>query len=201
MAILIPPGFAEIAVELRATGDPDPWYVTWGVDCSASGGDIEQIGNTSITAFLSILEQISEDVTLTGAFVTLGQDGADNIRQFVPNGSLNHGGDTNGKLPQNCAVLIRKNSGQGGRRSRGRIFIPLLAGETVVSNVGQISPAALASYQTQATEFFDSLALEPGPTPMVILHSSGGISLAGPPTPVTSVSVDSTIATQRRRLR
>ena len=92
MAILIPPGFAEIAVELRATGDPDPWYVTWGVDCSASGGDIEQIGNTSITAFLSILEQISEDVTLTGAFVTLGQDGADNIRQFVPNGSLNHGG-------------------------------------------------------------------------------------------------------------
>lgn len=201
MPLIIPPGFTEVAIELRATGDPDPWYVTYGVDSSEAEGNIQAIGQTSIDAWTPVMTVMSDIVTFSGVKLTVGQDGEFPIRQFVPTGTTVTGGDSNGKLPSNCALLVRKNSNIGGRRARGRMFVPLVLGETVVDNVGVITGGALTSYQAKMNGHFVELQNNAIATPMVILHSSGGQSPPGDPTVVTSVQCDNVIATQRRRLR
>lgn len=201
MPLIIPPGYADIAAEMLCQGDPDPWYCTWGVDSSAATGDPEDIGHTSITAWTIMMSQLSPECQFTGVKVTIGQDGAENIRQFVPVDAATPGTSNVPKLPQNNAVLIRKTSAVGGRRARGRLFVPNMATEGSVSNVGLIAGDVRAAYQGFATQFLNSLAENAIPTPMVILHNSLGISPIIDPTPVTSLVVDQTISTQRRRLR
>lgn len=203
MGLIIPPGFAEIAMEIVNAGDPDPWYVTWGVDTDAADGDIVGVGLASIGSFDdSWLVQLSNDSRVTGCFVTLGQDGAP-IRQFVSNPATGQGTNSTAKLPQNCALLVRKNTGIGGRRSRGRFFLPGIVSEANVDNVGRISGGAMTEYQsaadTQLVLLADPVGAPPS-TPMVVLHSSGNSAIIDP-TPVVSLSVDSVISTQRRRLR
>ena len=202
MALVIPPGFADVAIELRAVGDPTPWYCTYGVDISDAGGDIEAIGERQISAFSLLMPDLHPDVTLTGVKLTIGQDGPDPVRQFVPALTTINGATPGAKLPQNCALLVRKNTAAGGRRSRGRMFVPLILGEAGVSNVGVISPDALNDYATSVNDFFGGLTAPitaPG-TPMVVLHSTG-ISAVPDPSVVTTLSCDNVISTQRRRLR
>lgn len=204
MPLIIPPGYADVAVQLRAQGDPDPWYVTWGVDCSGVDGDVPTIAGVSCGAFASVMTYMSNIVTLTGAAISVGQDGPQPIREFYPLTTPIQGGGTSQKLPQNCALLVRKNSSGAGRRSRGRMFLPLVIAEGEVSNVGLIDGGSMPIVQAMANSFWAYLNGPPDPpmsTPMVILHSSGGVSEAGVPNVVTSLAVDPVIATQRRRLR
>lgn len=203
MPLIIPPGFCEIAIEMVNEGDPDPWYVTWGVDSSGAGGDIVAIGEYNLGAMDPWLHLLSNQCQITGAFVTMGQDGPFPIRQFVPTPSPRVGLNAGNKLPQNCALLVRKNSAMGGRRARGRFFLPGVLNEGSVDNVGRIGTSDFSPYRDSATEMFSWLqATGPLPnTPMVILHTSGGPTPMIDPTPVTSLSTDQVISTQRRRLR
>ena len=198
VTLVIPPGFAEVAIEIRNTGDPVPWFVTYGIDVSAAGGDVEEIGGSCMASFANWTPQMSTDTTITGVNLTIGQDGPDPVRQFVAAPVTYTGAATGGKLPQNCALLVRKNTGAGGRRSRGRYFMPAVVAEGAVDNVGLISGDALGVYQGLATEHLEAQASED--VPMVLLHGTGSSAIIDP-TPVVSLSCDNVISTQRRRLR
>jgi len=97
-------------------------------------------------------------------------------------------------VPMNCALLVRKTSSQPGRGGRGRYFIPFALEETDVSETGQIDGTTVSDWQTIQTAFLAALVAED--VPMVILHSGAGV-----PAAVTTLNVQSKIATQRRRLR
>jgi hypothetical protein len=121
----------------------------------------------------------------------------------------------NAVLPQNCAMLIKKKTAKAGRRNSGRMYIPSgYMAEADVSNNGSIATASLQAYQNWANGFLgnmtDPIAVPPAPATSFILsllHSEptddqGNVTGPAPiPTDITSLVVDSRIATMRTRLR
>lgn len=202
MTLEIPTGYAHIGMQFRHNLDPEPWWVTWGVDVSDFGTtDLAEIGAGNINAFWpTFVDQFSTAVTLLGCQVRLGDDSASPPVHFQADGR--NGSNTDAKLPQNCALLVKKQTGLGGRQHRGRMFMPGVLSEGEVDAVGQISSASMTSLTGDVVNFLSALesGVGEGPMPMVVLHNQTGTDTPLP-TPVTSLVVDPRISTQRRRLR
>lgn len=203
MTLVIPPGFGQASIQFTNESDPDPWYITFGVDLGDAGGDYDAVFNTIVEGFAeSFLPDISNGTAVTGVRLTVGVDGPDNLTLFT---SYNlPGSSTGAKLPQNCALLVDKVTLAPGRKGKGRLYIPSILTETAVNPAGVIDGATVSGLQTSANSFLALLALPEtplpsAPAPMVLLHNAYTPQPA--PTPVQSLRVQSVIATQRRRLR
>lgn len=201
MALAIPPGYAQCSIEIRNSGDPDPWYVTHGIDVSDAGGDYTVVGQQVMSAFatawLSFLRTTSR---ITGVYLTIGSDGGNYTLYVTPVGNL-VGTSSAEKLPQNCAYLVQKVTLRPGRAGKGRCYLPGIAPETSVDDVGVLNSGAITSAQTACNTWLDYLLGDPGPaTPMVLLHNEGVPGGTGPSS-VTQLRIAPVIATQRRRLR
>jgi hypothetical protein len=92
---------------------------------------------------------------------------------------------------------VRKNTARGGRRGRGRIYLPWFIAEDGVDEVGLITPGTIGAIQAAMDVWRTKLV--DFDLPMYVLHNSG-ISATGTPDQVTSLRVQGMIATQRRRL-
>jgi hypothetical protein len=106
------------------------------------------------------------------------------------------GGGAFNALPQNVSLLIEKLASIGGRRNRGRFYVPGINELDILSN-GAVDPTARTAWQTGANNFylgFDSAVNVGDP---VILHTLAPFT----PTVVDQFVVDPVCATQRRRLR
>lgn len=203
MALVIPPGFAQASVQIRMDGDPDPWYITHGLDLTDNVGSYQQVASKVVGAWTAnILAQLPTTARVSGVQLQVGQDGPDNLTLFFPYDIA--GGSTGDKLPQNCAALVTKVTERPGRTGKGRVFIPSLLLDSVVNNIGVISGAALDALQGDLDQILPFLA-DPQPgydsnVPMVLLHNAG-VPGGTTPTPVTDLVLQPVIATQRRRLR
>lgn len=98
-------------------------------------------------------------------------------------------------VPINCSMLLTKTTALGGRKYKGRAYLPpLYPGEDVISHNGSINQAFVDNlndwYGNAYTEL-DGSALPP-----YLFHSG-----AEAPTLIAGWSVSTLIATQRRRLR
>lgn len=98
-------------------------------------------------------------------------------------------------VPINSSVLVRKNTTLGGRKGRGRLFVPpWFPAEISVDALGNIESTSLAGLQTSWTALIGSFAtLDLVP---FLFHSD-----ATAPTQITSFTVQGLLATQRRRMR
>lgn len=196
MTVIVPPGYGAAAIEMKHSSDPDPWFVTFGVDINGPA-DGQAAANEVFAAWkASIGLQLSSDVTSVACNLRIGQDGPTD-GEFRSVLSPAAGTSSAAMLPQNCAALYRKLTGLAGRRNRGRFFVPGILREGGVNAVGAIDSGDVADLQLQADAFLTQL--DSRGVPMVILHSSGTGS--GAPTPVSALQVDRVISTQRRRLR
>ena len=201
MTLVIPSGYAQMTAVLRNDGDPEPWAVTWAVDAGDNPANFTEVIGVSIGAFetcwLSSMTAATRLQEVQGRF---GLVGGDTVTISVPTTSTGSGGAD--KLPQNCALLVRKETSTPGRKGKGRMYLPNVLNESTVDNVGVISPAALVGFQEAADDFLEALSNDtlPQPTPMVLLHNDapGG---PHPPSLVNRLVADPVIATQRRRLR
>ncbi len=107
-------------------------------------------------------------------------------------------------------MLIHKRTGMAGRRGRGRFFFPpSQLDEADISPAGFLSPAYVLSIDTnllQAYAIIDAYSPSAGP---VLLHGEPWVEGSDPPvfspapdpTAITSFTLDTRVATQRRRLR
>jgi hypothetical protein len=200
--LIIPPGYAQILHSISLIGDAEPMAVTYGVQLTTGAAFTDQANAQSLhTKFITAFDtQISNQYSLESTTLRRpdGETPTDptfvgiHTQKEVFNG-------TDNPLPQNCAWLIQKRSGLGGRRRRGRMYMPAPA-ETVVGATGIITAASVTAMQTQMNTWLASIAADNAFEGMVILHSSG-VSAVPTPTPVSQLVVDSRIATQRRRLR
>lgn len=203
MALVIPPGFAQASVQIRMDGDPDPWYITHGIDLTENTTTFQFAASKVVGAWTeNILAQLPTSARVSGVQLQIGQDGPDNLTLFFPYDI--QGGSTGDKLPQNCAALVTKVTERAGRTGKGRVFIPSLLLDSVVNNIGVISGDAMSALQGDLDQILPYLA-EPIPgndsvTPMVLLHNAG-VPGGTTPTPVTDLVLQPVIATQRRRLR
>jgi hypothetical protein len=198
MGVLIPPGFGQLTFVMTKSGDAEPMMNTQGVDPAGSVLDPSEIAASAYAAWAAgPLTQMPATMVLTKVIYSVGQDGGDPITYENPGSSAGAGGET--YLPQNCAVLVRKRTALGGRRNRGRLFVPYLATESNCDAVGILTP----SYRTGLQDIFDDLfdAFTTAGIAPVVLHDPGGIGVEPAPTPMVNYVVDNKIATQRRRLR
>lgn len=102
----------------------------------------------------------------------------------------------NGVSP-NTAVLVSKVTGVGGRRNKGRMFLPGLLANSDVGETGLLGGAQLTAIQADVNDWFD--VLETNATPMYILHNDPPVGVT--PTLVSALTVEPLAATQRRRMR
>lgn len=105
-------------------------------------------------------------------------------------------------LPNNCTWLVQKRTGFLGRAYRGRMYIPMVDGltEGEVSPTGVIDTASITPRNTLLAGILTSVAALTDVS-LALLHTetAPGVGLAA--TPINAMTVDTKIATQRRRMR
>lgn len=206
----IPVGFAQVTHEFSGINVPTGAAVVYGVsNVPADSAAAIAAGIDPLFAQF-VIDCCSPDVTLETTKVKLGPDATGASAEFSGEGGTGGNGTTS--LSPGSALLFTKNTALGGRRGRGRMYLPGVA-EVVVNDAGGLEAGAALQFQTAADALLQDL--ETAGWPMFLLHSpptewqivngqSRRIEVAGSvpaPTEVTSLTVSSTIATQRRRLR
>jgi hypothetical protein len=103
------------------------------------------------------------------------------------------GGTTDDAGGAQVSALIRKSTALGGRRGRGRMYLPAIP-EVQVNQGGELVEGFRSALEADTITFFGALATN-SLIPCVE-HTDGGT-----PTAITGWAVPGTVATQRRRQR
>jgi hypothetical protein len=192
----VPPGYGDVSIKLGHAGQNRPAYITFGVDPTSTNPDIVALAiATAFKGAGSLAGKFSSSVVIGPTYVRLGQDGGEALVGVDDTTTVGVLGSAT--PPSNVAVLVHKRTARGGRRGRGRMFMPWWIGEADVDNTGNIINATITTLNTCLDVF--RTALSSGSNPMVILHDEGK-TVMGAPDVVTNMFVDRTVATQRRRL-
>jgi len=191
-----PPGFGDCSLRFTLAGFLRPAYITFGIDASGTNPNLVA-GEvyTAATAASSLMSQMDSTVTLVESIVRLGTDGGEDLVGNATGSTV--GGLTGGAPPPNVAVLAHKRTARGGRRGRGRWYLPWYMSANDVGEDGVIIEAKRALKQSALNAFTNNLST--GGNPLVVLHNPG-ISSPGAPDVVTSIVVSNVVGTQRRRL-
>ena len=196
MPLVIPPGFVNAHVLIQLTGDPELMETALGYEI-----DVDPFSQDNSDDLIAGMAGIIQDFmvntyTVVGGYCIVGNDG-DDIR--FDSIASEVGTQGSASVPQNTATLIRKTTAVGGRRGRGRMFIPGIA-ESVVNNQGVLTTAAVDQFNVSAALLRvpsaftgDANVVDGG----VLFHESAPTT----PTAITALIVQTTCATQRRRLR
>jgi|SRR5687767_9892867 len=196
--MIIPPGFAHVRHLFEADGKADRVNVTHGLRLAAGVTDPALVASEILADWIGAFTAANLDSNWAhaGVAVTLGSDGGDGpSHELLTRTAGSRAGES---APINWAVLVRKQSALGGRRNRGRMFLPSgYVLDTEVTELGGLAGARQTTLQGLSNGFLT--AIEAGVTydRMVILHETAPST----PTVVTSLSVQSLGATQRRRMR
>lgn len=196
MPVNIPVGFGLAALRFSLAGTSREKLTTFGYDPPTTDPTIhaQQITDHFTQANRpGIPTQIQENWSYLGVRVVEMTDTGPVTGEAA---DLQDGIMTGGAMPPNASILIRKNTAAGGRRNRGRLFVPpIYPPETNVSPSGIIADPQLDNIQLWWSNFFGALVTA-GLVP-VILHSQPPFT----PTPITGYVAQDLIATQRRRMR
>lgn len=192
-----PPGFADCSLEFQQTGLTRPAYITFGVNPTDTDPSVVAgLVHAAWGAAGSLRTIMDSSVTMTGVRASLGTDGSGDLVYVMATTDLGTGSALTA-LPANCAVLVHKTTDRGGRRGRGRMYIPWCLAESACDEAGIITAGNLSTIQTALNGFKAALVTQN--VPMVLLHSEGKTAIV-PPDPVNFLIADRLIATQRRRL-
>lgn len=196
MGVIIPLNASQLTFKFALEGDIEEQVITLGLEetvgadpeafavhaytvSSASGMPFNPAGMMTPYTFLGV-----SCTTMTGS-------GPVTFEELDPETGTAGGNP----LPSNCALLVKKNTGLGGRRNRGRFFVPLFGlTDANVDPLGNIN--TLTATQVIYSAWYDALQANSTLPPVALLHSDGG-----PATAITSFTVDGRIATQRTRMR
>lgn len=197
----VPVGFAQCEIVFTRTGDPQDMVITFGVevtDPTFHDSVASHVALAWTTGFSNA--DISDQLYQKSAVVHIGEEGGEETTQEA---TINRtGGDHRPIVPQNTAMLARKITAVGGRQNQGRWFLPWVF-EAEVDNVGMLDAGSASKYTTDCNAFLTALNSAAGTaaTPMVIIHKRNKAGIVHAPTPVTAITCEQLVATQRRRLR
>lgn len=199
MGVVIP--IAEYQANLRwsLSGDPEEMVCTLGLDytgvLSPLPADVAELVYDAGALEGSLWDAAAMINQWTFVGVTVYLQTAEGLAVGIHNEPRTYTAGSALSLPHNCAALVRKVTGLSGRKNTGRWYLPAgYLNESQVSPAGVIDGADYTSLQDRIDEFLTNL----GTADLVptVLHSDGS-----PSTPITSMVLDTQIATQRRRLR
>jgi hypothetical protein len=199
MPIDIPVGFGQVLHSIEVVGDNERMAITYGIQLEGTGAGVPQNAVDGCAAVYAsqLNPQMGNTVILRQTELRFGSEaGPPGVAVSVLSAT---GAQAIDLLPQNCAYLVDKRTALAGRRGRGRFYIPGVP-EDSCSNIGIISQGKFDSMNLALAGFLTGLANHAAIVGMVLLHSVGPLPTLVP-TPVTSLVLQSKIATQRRRLR
>jgi hypothetical protein len=105
------------------------------------------------------------------------------------------GGNSDPGIQPATALLLNKRTNLGGRKGRGRCFLPGLSeGQVGADGMLAGSPSVIIA---AAELFWEQMTVGTPLTDPVLLHSDE----TTPPSPIVAFDASSQVATQRRRLR
>lgn len=202
MTLYIPNGYALISHHMKARTADRTMTFTIGVDMTSISNkqaaldtyELEVQSNGEIFAAASF----SSDYEYLGISATIGTEVGplpwSRVRNRVGTGAQV-------PVPPNSAILVQKRTALGGRQNRGRMFLPpAWIGEGNVDHLGNID-ANLSTIQGYVANMFGFLV--DGELIPVVLHTANppGEDPPATPAPITQMSVQSKLATQRKRMR
>lgn len=195
MSARIPPGYAEAWLRFNTASDPENMYCALGLQLASGQTGTQTLTNSIDSTATAALDNItSSEHTLGPGHVIYGQDGGD-LRIDSTNSPVTGAAGTNA-LTVNTAVLVRKLTASGGRRGRGRMYLPG-APESVFSTAGNMTTGTQATHQTALDNLMTTLIALAGVDGLCLFHDTAPFT----PTPITSLEVQLKAATQRRRMR
>lgn len=189
--MIIPNGYGQITHRFGGTGYPLGAAITLGfarADANLSADEVAALAHDALADIWASFW--SQDTQLQSTLVKFGPNSTGSSAEF--SSAVNGTGSAETMSP-NTALLIRKNTAVGGRSGRGRMYMVGLA-DTSVLDGGDIGGSAQTAAQLNCNTWFTRAATENWP--MALLHAA-----VSDPTPISSLSVQSRAATQRRRLR
>jgi hypothetical protein len=192
MAIIIPPGYAEVTVKFRAGGSGRNGNSVFGVKTGdvPTQSAVDTLSTVLSGAYRALLKAPGIYI---GIRVLIGQDGGPPAELNSTSGT--GAGATNVEMvPPQVQVLIKKTTALSGRHNRGRTFFPDCPEANILSD-GSLQAALVTSYQTVADNIKNAFNTAPTWAGMVLLHQTGSLT----PTPVNSYLVQQKAATLRPR--
>lgn len=193
--MIIPVGFGQITFRFTGSALPHGAAVVLGFDHDGSKTAFEYAEDGYAVMASTILGQLTDDIQLTSTLVKLGPEDDGPSAEYA---DVTAGGYNTATAPPNVALLVRKNTALGGRRHRGRMYLPGVA-EGDVNDDGSLESIYHSNVNGQVSAFGAALVLQ-GMDP-VLLHDQPSTGVAPAPTPIDSFQLQTRVATQRRRLR
>lgn len=187
--VTIPEGYAQANFIFSGAALPNGAQITLGVDLGSLVGTPSSLAQLIYDDFSVVIANLAGSVALTELLLKIGP--SETGPTGTASGSLVGGGaDT---VAPNTAFLVSKHTGIGGRRGRGRWFLPgVSAGD--VNNAGEVNGAQITAMDADLVTFHAAL-ISDGFIP-VLLHTGPMV-----PSAITSFETQAFVATQRRRLR
>lgn len=136
--------------------------------------------------------QLSTASRFNGVHVIVGNDGPP--IEFDSNSSAGAGLVSASLMTPQVQGLIRKSTAFGGRKNRGRMFIPDMV-ETQVDDTGNIDSTGRGKLTAIANAWFDMTSADAVYGDPQILHTDGVTA----PTVITAIVTETRVATLRRR--
>lgn len=197
MALIIPPGYAQCSVQMLHASVTRPAYITLGVDWRTVGGDfagaVVGFGDNLIPA---LDDRVDSNVTFGPIIARVGSDDGALVYEDT---RLTAGARNMASASPSVSVLVEKRTARGGRRGRGRMFVPWACSVGSASDTdeaGKLSSAAITAWVGTLATIMSNFAADA--TPLVILHNTGDTT-PGAPDPIISLGVDPVVGLQRRR--
>lgn len=194
MAVL-PPGFVSIWTRWRIATMTRSAFTAVSYEIAAPPFTQANADTLLPDVAAAIDNIVASGATCDGGFALVGSDGG-SIRYDVTLGTPVVGDRAGGVAPPQVAMLITKNTGLGGRRNRGRMFIPFPSEADIEAN-GRVESSALTVLQGVATalEATANGGVGRNNGDLVLLHDRA------PTTPTTIVGLVASplAATQRKR--
>lgn len=195
MPVVIPPGFAQFSIEHWLVNYTRPAVTVWGLALHGDVFDPDDMADTLLSIYATNLSPgFDSNVTLRDCKIVIGQDGGDPVvgqstTQF-------NGAAVRESTAPALACLIRLNTGLGGRRNRGRKFLPWALSDNSVSEMGAVEPSAVNGWNTRMANF--QAGIELTDWRLALLHGTGSTPVP-PPTEITNMTCSPVVSTQRRR--
>jgi len=192
--MFIPPGYAELAYGATHTDTGQEALTAIAVHLEAA--DPATVITGAAGAWTDTFSTIISDVWIQG-FVRMSIGTSDPSAPIV--GELTFadwGNNTTDPCPPQVCTLLRKITASGGRKNRGRMYLPS-PGEAGVDAAGNFSDTQHDDNQENATTFLETLQAIDGVTGVFLLHTDDDDD----PTEIVGLTAVKKVATQRRRLR
>lgn len=196
----VPEDFYEITIIWQADGTAKEFTSSFGAaDLSVTPRTATEMASDAYDALSATgapcaSGSMMDDYSFLGISCALGTATGDIVGQRLAtiSGTVN-----DACPPSNCAALVNKSTALGGRRYRGRFFVPVAEiNEGAVDQLGVISGSTLTAFAGHWVDAYDNLvAADIIPH---LFHQGAGAPV---PTVITAFTAQTQLATQRRRMR